>query len=163
MATLDFFCNRPTVVALIEFGSQISDSPGNATPTPAKVVEESDTSGSVEAVVPRDVVKGLLGRGKSRVVFRLKLVMESARISVNKEDGTQLGMLVQDEFRFELKVNFIELMHWLDFLIISLSLVGWKGHERCGSNFVHVVFLTQNISFIHRHVVFDIPNATKNS
>lgn len=109
MATLDFFCNRPTVVALIEFGSQISDSPGTTASSPAKATEENDTKGSTEAAVPRDVVKGLLGRGKSRVVFRLKLNMESARISVNKEDGTQLGMLVQDEFRFELKVIFADL------------------------------------------------------
>lgn len=116
MATLDFFCNRPTVVALIEFGSQLSDSPGNSPTTPAEVVEESDTKGSPEAGVPRDVVKGLLGRGKSRVVFRLRLDMESARISVNKEDGSQLGMLAQDDFRFELKVNFVELMYWVDFL-----------------------------------------------
>lgn len=137
MATLDFFCNRPTVVALIEFGSQISDSPGNTPSSPAKVVEDSDTKGSTEAVVPRDVVKGLLGRGKSRVVFRLKLDMESARISVNKEDGSQLGMLVQDEFRFELKVSFAELMHLLEFLIVSLSSVGFKGR----SNFIYVVLL----------------------
>lgn len=129
MATLDFFCNRPTVVALIEFGSQISDCPGNTPPSPAKVVEESDTKGSTEAVVPRDVVKGLLGRGKSRVVFRLKLDMESARISFNKEDESQLGMLVQDEFRFELKVSFAELMHWLDFPIISPR--AFEFHSRC--------------------------------
>jgi vacuolar protein sorting-associated protein 13A/C len=120
MATLDFFCNRPTVVALIEFGSQLSDSPGNPPASPAKVVEESHTKGSPEAAVPRDVVKGLLGRGKSRVVFRLKLDMESARISVNKEDGSQLGMLAQDDFRFDLKVSFFELLYW-GFLIIFLT------------------------------------------
>ncbi|KAG0559465.1 hypothetical protein KC19_10G107200 [Ceratodon purpureus] len=104
MATLDFFCNRPTVVALIEFGSQLSDSSENPPTPPAKVLEESDTKENPEAAVARDVVKGLLGRGKSRVVFRLKLDMESARISINKEDGSQLGMLAQDDFRFELKV-----------------------------------------------------------
>ncbi|KAG0568137.1 hypothetical protein KC19_7G189300 [Ceratodon purpureus] len=103
MSTLDFFCNRPTVVALIEFGSQISDSPEKPS-IPAKNVEENDSKGSTEAAAPRDVVKGLLGRGKSRVVFRLKLDMESARISVNKEGGSILGMLIQDKFRFELKV-----------------------------------------------------------
>jgi vacuolar protein sorting-associated protein 13A/C len=107
MSTLDFFCNRPTVVALIEFGSQISDSPGNPPTMPAKNVEEGDSGGSTEAPAPRDVVKGLLGRGKSRVVFRLKLDMESARISVNKEDGSKLGMLIQDKFGFELKVNIL--------------------------------------------------------
>lgn len=109
MATLDFFCNRPTVVALIEFGSQLSDSPGGLSSSSAKTFEEGDSNGNPEASAPRDVVKGLLGRGKSRVVFGLKLEMESARISVNKEDGSQLGMLAQDKFHFELKVNFIEL------------------------------------------------------
>ncbi|XP_024384462.1 uncharacterized protein [Physcomitrium patens] len=104
MATLDFFCNRPTVVALIEFGSQLSDSPGGLSSSSAKTFEEGDSNGNPEASAPRDVVKGLLGRGKSRVVFGLKLEMESARISVNKEDGSQLGMLAQDKFHFELKV-----------------------------------------------------------
>lgn len=129
MATLDFFRNRLTVVALIEFGLQISDSPGNTRPSSAMVVEDSDTKGSTEAVAPRDVVKGLLGRGKSRVVFKLKLAMESARISLSKEDGTQLGMLVQDEFRFELKVSLCSsCISWI-FLAISSSSVGFSEHS----------------------------------
>ena len=116
MSTLDFFCNRPTVVALIEFGSQISDSPGIPPTVPTKNVEENDSIGNTETAAPRDVVKGLLGRGKSRVVFRLKLDMESARISVNKEDGSKLGMLIQDKFRFELKVNLLlpDLIVWFE-------------------------------------------------
>lgn len=106
MATLEFFCNRPTVVALIEFGTNLGDSSEDKAGTPVKAVEENTTGGSMEAAVSRDVVKGLLGRGKSRVVFRLKLDMESARIYVNKEDGSQLGMLAQEKFRMDLKVSF---------------------------------------------------------
>ena len=72
-------------------------------------------------------------RGKSRVVFNLKLDMESARISINKEDG----MLAQDDFRFDLKVSFVELLHW-DFFIIFLTfhlLYLW-----CLSSFVMQIF-----------------------
>jgi vacuolar protein sorting-associated protein 13A/C len=106
MATLDFFCNRPTVVALIAFGVELSESPYNQPTTPVKALEDTDVKQSAEAAAPRDIVKGLLGRGKSRVVFGLKLDMESARISVNKEDGSQLGLLAQDGFRMDLKVMY---------------------------------------------------------
>jgi hypothetical protein len=37
--------------------------------------------------------------------------MESARIFVNKEDGSQLGMHAQDDFQFDLKVSFVELLY----------------------------------------------------
>ena len=97
MSTLDF-CNRPAVVALIEFGSQMSNS--REKPTVQAKNVDGGSNGRTEASPACEVVKGLLGRGKSRVACRLKLAMESARISVNKEDGSKLGVLIQDTFRF---------------------------------------------------------------
>jgi vacuolar protein sorting-associated protein 13A/C len=102
MATLEFFCNRPTVVALIKFGIDVSESYPGETLNAAQSGEDNATQRSP---VPRDIVKGLLGEGKSRVVFRLKLDMESARIFVNMEDGSQIAMLAQEKFRMDLKVG----------------------------------------------------------
>ncbi|XP_024542530.1 uncharacterized protein LOC9648284 isoform X1 [Selaginella moellendorffii] len=96
MATLDFFCNRPTIVALIEFGMQLSE---------IMEAEESPSQAALSLEVEqRQLVKGLLGRGKSRVVFGLKMDMESTRIFLNLEDGSQLAMLAQEKFQMDLKV-----------------------------------------------------------
>ncbi|KAJ7520814.1 hypothetical protein O6H91_19G024000 [Diphasiastrum complanatum] len=107
MATLDFFCNRPTVVALINFGTDISrimeaqdalDPPVKS--QSAEVTSPDEGSDSSE----RSIVKGLLGKGKSRIVFRLRMALKSARIYLNQEDGSQLAMLAQDKFHMDLKV-----------------------------------------------------------
>lgn len=101
MATLEFFCNRPTVVALIEFGSEISSIVDQQSePTSKTVVLSKSTEVSPESIV----VKGLLGQGKSRTVFQLKMSMDSVRIFLNLEDGKQLAMLDQERFQMDLKV-----------------------------------------------------------
>ncbi|XP_059076567.1 uncharacterized protein LOC131042467 isoform X2 [Cryptomeria japonica] len=108
MTKLDFFCNRSTVVALIDFGMDLSelmerlydnapsqnDIIGNV-PVPSENIED----------VERVLVKGLLGNGKSRVVFQLKMNVDSVCIFLNKEDGSQLAMLVQERFQMDLKVH----------------------------------------------------------
>ena len=50
-------------------------------------------------------VKGLLGTGKSRVVFQLKVNVNSVCIFLNKDDGSQLAMLVQVKFQMDVKVH----------------------------------------------------------
>jgi vacuolar protein sorting-associated protein 13A/C len=100
MSKLEFFCNRPTIVALISFGLDISS--GN------KVTSDADTSPEKPSVKERSDekgrVRGLLGFGKERVVFRLDMNMDSVTIFLNKEDGSQLAMLVQESFLMDLKV-----------------------------------------------------------
>ncbi|PTQ34792.1 hypothetical protein MARPO_0076s0036 [Marchantia polymorpha] len=110
MATLDFFCNRPTVVAIIDFGSELSevmdmDSAASKSSGGLPSVSSGEAL-SIETLETseRHIVKGLLGRGKSRVVFRLRMDMESARIYLNKEDGSQLAMLAQEKFMMDLRV-----------------------------------------------------------
>eukprot|EP00250_Pteridium_aquilinum_P021886 c25256_g1_i1 orf=924-13886(-) len=101
MATLEFFCNRPTVVALIEFGTEISGIVDQQSePTGNSAVLSKSTEVSTENIV----VKGLLGQGKSRTVFQLKMSMDSVRIFLNMEDGKQLAMLDQERFHMDLKV-----------------------------------------------------------
>ncbi len=61
MATLEFFCNRPTVVALIKFGIDVSESYPGETLNAAQSGEDNATQRSP---VPRDIVKGLLGEAR---------------------------------------------------------------------------------------------------
>lgn len=103
MSKLEFFCNRPTIVALISFGLDISS--GN------KVTNHADTSASSperplvkERADEKGRVRGLLGFGKERVVFHLNMNMDSVTIFLNKEDGSQLAKLVQESFLMDLKV-----------------------------------------------------------
>jgi vacuolar protein sorting-associated protein 13A/C len=39
------------------------------------------------------------------VIFQLKMNMESARIYLNKEDGSQFAVLAQERFTMDLKVR----------------------------------------------------------
>ncbi|KAL3679175.1 hypothetical protein R1sor_022131 [Riccia sorocarpa] len=110
MATLDFFCNRPTVVAIIDFGSELNevmDMDAAATKNAdslSPISSGDDVAVETVEMLERHIVKGLLGRGKSRVIFHLRMNMESARIYLNKEDGSQLAMLAQEKFMMDLKV-----------------------------------------------------------
>ncbi|KAI5061209.1 hypothetical protein GOP47_0023714 [Adiantum capillus-veneris] len=101
MATLEFFCNRPSVVALIDFGTEIS-AIGDQQSESARAAVVSPES--VEASTENTVVKGLLGQGKSRTVFHLTMGMDSVRIYLNLENGKQLAMLDQERFHMDLRV-----------------------------------------------------------
>lgn len=117
VATLDFFCNRPTVVTLIEFGCALSDISLADVGEPLQGTEGLISSPEFQTDSAeskgRDIVRGLLGRGKSRVIFRLRMDMETARIFLNKEDGSVLAMLAQEKFQMDLKVARIETAEWL--------------------------------------------------
>lgn len=60
------------------------------------------------------VVKGLLGKGKSRVVFNVTLNMARAQILLMNDDETKLASLSQDNLLTDIKVC----------LSLSLSLFG---------------------------------------
>jgi len=100
MSKLEFFCNRPTIVALINFGLDISS--GN------KVTSSTDTattsSDKLSVKDEKGAVRGLLGYGKDRVVFYLNMNVDSVTVFLNKEDGSQLATLVQESFLLDLKV-----------------------------------------------------------
>ena len=72
-----------------------------------KVVEDVDEHGNPK-IAPKkkdSVVKGLMGKGKDRVVFLLVLDMERAEIVLNKEDGSSLSTLSQENFHTDVKVS----------------------------------------------------------
>ncbi|MFS7909478.1 putative vacuolar protein sorting-associated protein [Helianthus anomalus] len=92
MSKLEFFCHRPTIVALISLGIDLGNASGASKDAQKDKGEEAE-------------VKGLLGRGNVRVVFSLKMNVDNVTVFLNKEDGSQLAMLVQESFVLDLKVH----------------------------------------------------------
>jgi vacuolar protein sorting-associated protein 13A/C len=92
--------------------NQTSQSAGNAagshvTTIDPTVIEDVNDYGNA-TIAPKgedSVVKGLLGKGKERVVFSVTLDMELAEIVLNLEDGQQLATLSQNDLRAEVKVT----------------------------------------------------------
>ncbi|GAB4857735.1 hypothetical protein Ancab_015642 [Ancistrocladus abbreviatus] len=113
LATLSFFCRRPMILAIMEFTNAISiedancesftDSSSMATPQ-RDVSQEDGVNKQQSNVVTEPVVKGLLGKGKSRVIFYLTLNMARAQIILMKENETKLATLSQDNLLTEIKV-----------------------------------------------------------
>ncbi|KAH6757936.1 calcium-dependent lipid-binding family protein [Perilla frutescens var. hirtella] len=107
MAKLEFYCNRPTLVALISFGvdmsAVISGESGtnieNPTDGPSGDKDKGEEHGHAASI------KGLLGYGKGRVVFHLNMNVDSVTMFLNKEDGSQLAMFVQENFLLDFKVH----------------------------------------------------------
>ncbi|KAF9594340.1 hypothetical protein IFM89_030469 [Coptis chinensis] len=104
MSKLEFYCNRPTLVALIGFGLDLS-LVSSGIEVHLTEVETSENKERAEEESVRAFVKGLLGSGKGRVVFRLKMDVDSVCVFLNKEDGSQLAMLIQESFLLDLKVH----------------------------------------------------------
>ncbi|XP_010500318.2 PREDICTED: uncharacterized protein LOC104777719 [Camelina sativa] len=105
MSKLEFFCSRPTLVALIGFGFDLStasyienakDANNSASEKSDSEKETNDESGRIE---------GLLGYGKERVVFYLNMNVDNVTVFLNKEDGSQLAMFVQERFVLDIKVH----------------------------------------------------------
>ncbi|XP_047337153.1 uncharacterized protein LOC124940662 [Impatiens glandulifera] len=106
MSKLEFFCNRPTLVALIGFGFDISSGNKGASDVSMVSLEEEplEKKDKMEGT-GNTFVKGLLGYGKGRVVFNLNMDVDSVIMFLNKEDGSQLAMFVQESFVLDLKVH----------------------------------------------------------
>ncbi|KAM1191562.1 hypothetical protein PS2_011823 [Malus domestica] len=103
MSKLEFFCNRPTLVALIDFGLDLScvyDVEGSADMT--KVPDDKPLMNKEKN---EESVKGLLGYGKGRVVFYLNMNVDNVTVFLNKEDGSSFAMFVQESFLLDLKVH----------------------------------------------------------
>lgn len=103
MSALEFFCNRPTLVALIEFCLDLSLV--NSGDSANDIVDQAPDSNYSKEEYGRALVKGLLGYGKDRVVFNLKMNVDSVCVFLNKEDGSQLAMFAQESFLLDFKVH----------------------------------------------------------
>ncbi|CAA0829437.1 calcium-dependent lipid-binding family protein, partial [Striga hermonthica] len=107
MSKLEFYCNRPTVVALINFGFDLSSANGVVS---GSYVENTDDESAankdkIEEYGHASSIKGLLGSGKGRVVFNLHMNVDSVTMFLNKEDDSQLAMFVQESFHLDIKVH----------------------------------------------------------
>lgn len=102
MSALEFFCNRPTLVALIGFGFDL----GQKNPVMSQTDDvDAPKSSERKEENGRSLVKGLLGYGKGRVVFNLRMDVDSVCVFLNKEDNSQLAKFVQESFILDLKVR----------------------------------------------------------
>lgn len=111
LATLSFFCRRPTILAIMEFVNSINtegDSCESFSDTSSAAIENF-SGGVVDdqhlMAIEEPPVKGLLGKGKSRVIFNLTLNMAHAQIVLMNEDGTKLATLSQDNLLTVIKVR----------------------------------------------------------
>ncbi|PIA31102.1 hypothetical protein AQUCO_05300139v1 [Aquilegia coerulea] len=107
LATLSFFCHRPTILAVLEFVNAINieDEKNNLNDKYSAVKEQDDSIDEQNfSTIQEPVVKGLLGKGKSRVIFYLSLNMARAQIILMNENGTQLATLSQNHLLTDIKV-----------------------------------------------------------
>ncbi|KAL8053513.1 hypothetical protein ABFS82_05G077000 [Erythranthe guttata] len=112
LSTLSFYCRRPTILAIMEFVNAINIQEENSEPSSdtSSIVASHGTSkeimndGPPSAPVEEPIVKSLLGKGKSRVIFHLLLNMARAEIFLMKENDSKLATLAQDNFVTDIKV-----------------------------------------------------------
>ncbi|KAD5802908.1 hypothetical protein E3N88_14268 [Mikania micrantha] len=103
MSKFEFFCHRPTIVALVSLGIDMGNASSgcvSAKKDNAALVQKDRSNKHLEVKV-----KGLLGNGKFRVLYSLNMNVDSVTVFFNKEDGSQLAMLVQESFILDLKVH----------------------------------------------------------
>ncbi|KAL0446423.1 UNVERIFIED_CONTAM: hypothetical protein Slati_1770200 [Sesamum latifolium] len=103
----------PTILAIMEFVNAINtpeDGSETLTDTSSTAVAPNDVSkeivndGLASARMEEPVVKSILGKGKSRVIFYLLLNMARAEIFLMKENDSKLATLTQDNFLTDIKV-----------------------------------------------------------
>ena len=124
MSKLEFFCSRPTLVALIGFGFDLSAATYVEDDKDANNLAFEKSGSEKEAKDEGGRIEGLLGYGKDRVVFYLNMNVDSVTVFLNKEDGSQLAMFVQERFVLDIKVRNIGLGFLFDvFDFISSLLV----------------------------------------
>lgn len=105
MSKLEFFCNRPTLVALIGFGFDLAAANTSRSGTDEMKISDDKSLISKDKTEESGRIEGLLGYGKDRAVFYLNMNIDSVTVFLNKEDGSQLAMFVQESFLLDIKVH----------------------------------------------------------
>jgi vacuolar protein sorting-associated protein 13A/C len=108
VATLTFFCHRPTVIAIMEFMNAINLANGPDTDKYKETFPSTVEGGTIEEsksdLEPEPAIKGLLAKGKSRIVFHLTSSMAEAQILLMSENGDRLATLSQNNLSTDIKV-----------------------------------------------------------
>lgn len=119
MSKLEFFCNRPTLVALIGFGLDLSTVNHTGSSKDMTKTSEDESLMNKEKIEYSGHVKGLLGYGKGRVVFFLGMNVDSVSVYLNKEDGSQFAMFVQESFLLDIKVMILSVVTCFGLSLLS--------------------------------------------
>lgn len=115
LSTLSFFCRRPTILAVMDFANAVtiedenceSFSDGSSAVGVKHDISSEDPVDNQQATnFDEPVVKGLLGKGKSRIIFNLTLNMSHAQILLMNENETKLATLSQENLLTDIKVWF---------------------------------------------------------
>ncbi|KAK9094958.1 hypothetical protein Scep_026427 [Stephania cephalantha] len=113
LATLSFYCYRPTILAIMEFVNAINvddqsrNSVSNKSTAPVDLNDrngEDSVDDQFSSPMPEPVIKSLLGKGKSRTIFYLTLSMARAQIFLKNENGTSFATLSQNNLLTDIKV-----------------------------------------------------------
>ncbi|KAJ4777649.1 Pleckstrin (PH) domain-containing protein isoform 2 [Rhynchospora pubera] len=114
LATLSFFCYRPTIIAIMEFANAINYVEGKDNGTfndngsdnfSGLMMKESEAEENSSSTTVRDPpIRGLLGKGKSMVIFHLTLNMAKAAIYLMNEAGSSIATLSQNNLLTDIKV-----------------------------------------------------------
>lgn len=104
MTTLEFHMNRPTISALMDIGGQLSRSSKSVENMKASEDSKDKSNKAVNGLEPI-IVKGLLGKGKARIVSQIQLKLEKSLIFLNLENGSQLAMLEQERIHIDVQVS----------------------------------------------------------
>lgn len=115
LAMLSFFCHRPTILAILEFVNAVNavEENGDLDASISNSISMIDTYENAffhetnSSVVQEPVAKGLLGKGKTRVIFYLTVNMARAQIFLMHENGTSLATLSQNNLLTDIKVRII--------------------------------------------------------
>lgn len=123
VATLTFFCHRPTVIAIMEFMNAINlanvpDTDKNKN-TSLDSIEDHTVEEPKSDVEPEPVIKKLLAKGKNRIVFHLTSSMAEAQILLMNENGDLLATLSQNNLSTDIKV-WPSPVYMIDFGLICL-------------------------------------------
>ncbi|URE38071.1 vacuolar protein [Musa troglodytarum] len=111
LATLSFFFHRPTILATLEFFNAINISEENDNAD--EIIQKTPLDRSSQSVLANEAnttifeeskVKGLLGSGKTRIIFHLTLDMAMAQIFLMNEDGTSFATLSQNNLLTDIEV-----------------------------------------------------------
>ncbi|KAK4262505.1 hypothetical protein QN277_028058 [Acacia crassicarpa] len=109
LATLTFFCRRPTILAIMDFMNSINiDDESLSTKSSKTAIMKQNESRDVDdlhlTTTEEPAIKGLLGKGKFRTMFNLTLKMDQAQIHLINESQTKLASLSQENLLTDIKV-----------------------------------------------------------
>jgi vacuolar protein sorting-associated protein 13A/C len=108
VATLTFFCHRPTVIAIMEFMNAINLSnvpdADKHKDTRLDSVENNTVEEYQSNLGPEPAINRLLDKGKNKAVFHLTSSMAEAQILLMNENGDRLATLSQNNLSTDIKV-----------------------------------------------------------